>query len=98
MAMDSVPPVQSYIFKEAVKGVMKQTKGLYPAPLTIIEVLKKDTDEAEAQGFGKLLMTPESIGLRHLFHCITHLKKMTVTIRQTSMLILSITWVFWVLV
>jgi 3-hydroxyacyl-CoA dehydrogenase/enoyl-CoA hydratase/3-hydroxybutyryl-CoA epimerase len=74
-AMDSVPPVQGYIFKEAVKGVMKQTKGLYPAPLTIIEVLKQDTDEAEAQGFGKLLMTPESIGLRHLFHCITHLKK-----------------------
>lgn len=74
-AIDSLGPMQNYVFKEATKGVMKQTKGMYPAPLRIIEVLKKDTDDAEARGFGELLMTPESKGLRHLFHCITHLKK-----------------------
>ena len=54
---------------------MKQTKGMYPAPLMIIDVLRKDTDEAEDEASGALLMTPESQGLRHLFHCITHLKK-----------------------
>ncbi len=74
-AMDSLGPVQNLVFNKAVEGVMKQTKGLYPAPLKIIDVLKADTDDAEAQGFGELLMTPESQGLRHLFHCITHLKK-----------------------
>ena len=74
-AMDSLGPVQNLVFNKAVEGVMKQTNGLYPAPLKIIDVLKADTDDAEAQGFGELLMTPESQGLRHLFHCITHLKK-----------------------
>jgi 3-hydroxyacyl-CoA dehydrogenase/enoyl-CoA hydratase/3-hydroxybutyryl-CoA epimerase len=74
-AIQSVPPVQNYIFKQAVETVMKQSRGLYPAPLKIIEVLKEDTDEAESRGSGELLMTPESAGLRHLFHCITHLKK-----------------------
>ncbi len=74
-AMDSLSPVQNLVFSKATEGVMKQTKGLYPAPLKIIDVLKVDTDEAEARGFGELLMTPESQGLRHLFHCITHLKK-----------------------
>ena len=75
MGNDSLGPVQNLVFKKATEGVMKQTSGLYPAPLKIIEVLKQDTDEAEARGFGQLLMTPESQGLRHLFHCITHLKK-----------------------
>ena len=74
-AMDSLGPVQNLVFNKATDGVMKQTNGLYPAPLKIVEVLKKDTDDAEARGFGELLMTPESQGLRHLFHCITHLKK-----------------------
>ena len=74
-AMDSLGPVQSLVFKKATEGVMKQTGGVYPAPLKIIDVLRKDTDDAEARGFGELLMTPESTGLRHLFHCITHLKK-----------------------
>ena len=59
----------------ARKTVMKQSKGLYPAPLKILEVVAEGTSEAEANGFGELLLTPESKGLRHLFHCITALKK-----------------------
>ena len=74
-AIESIGPVQNFIFDKARQQVVKQSLGLYPAPLKILEVLKKDTDEAEAQGFGELLLTPESKGLRHLFHCITHLKK-----------------------
>ena len=66
---------KDYILDQAKKQVLSQTKGLYPAPLKIIEVLRKDTDAAEAQGFGELLMTSESQGLRHIFHCKTKLGK-----------------------
>lgn len=63
------------VLHEARKKVMKQSKGLYPAPLRILDVIQKGTYEAEAQAFGELLLTPESAGLRHLFHAITALKK-----------------------
>ena len=74
-AIDKIPPVQGMVFDKARGAVLKQTKGLYPAPLKILEVVRADSDEAEAKGFGELLMTAESKGLRHLFHTITKLKK-----------------------
>ncbi|MBP47934.1 MAG: fatty acid oxidation complex subunit alpha FadJ [Myxococcales bacterium] len=66
---------RALVFREARKKVMKQTHGLYPAPLRILDVVAAGTYKAEADGFGALLMTAESHGLRHLFHCITTLKK-----------------------
>lgn len=63
------------VLREARKKVMQQSKGLYPAPLRILDVIGAGTYEAESKAFGALLMTPESRGLRHLFHCITTLKK-----------------------
>ncbi len=63
------------VLREARKKVMEQSKGLYPAPLRILDVVAEGTYEAESKAFGALLMTPESKGLRHLFHCITTLKK-----------------------
>jgi 3-hydroxyacyl-CoA dehydrogenase/enoyl-CoA hydratase/3-hydroxybutyryl-CoA epimerase len=63
------------VLHEARKKVMKQTHGLYPAPLKILDVIAKGTYEAESQGFGELLLTAESHGLQHLFHAITALKK-----------------------
>ncbi len=63
------------VLHEARKKVLKQTKGLYPAPLKILDVIGKGTYEAESQGFGELLLTAESHGLQHLFHAITALKK-----------------------
>ncbi len=63
------------ILHEARKKVMKQTKGVYPAPLRILDAVGKGTFEAEAEAFGELLVSPESAGLRHLFHAITALKK-----------------------
>ena len=63
------------VLHEARKKVVKQTKGLYPAPLKILDVIGKGTYEAESQGFGELLLTAESHGLQHLFHAITALKK-----------------------
>ncbi len=66
---------RNFALNKARTMVMDGTKGLMPAPLKILEVLEAGTYEAEAAGFGELLMTPESAGLRHLFHCITTLKK-----------------------
>jgi 3-hydroxyacyl-CoA dehydrogenase/enoyl-CoA hydratase/3-hydroxybutyryl-CoA epimerase len=63
------------VLHEARKKVMAQSKGLYPAPLAILDVVAQGTFTAEAEAFGKLLMTPESKGLRHLFFAITHCKK-----------------------
>ncbi|MSQ83265.1 MAG: fatty acid oxidation complex subunit alpha FadJ [Myxococcales bacterium] len=63
------------VLHEARKKVLKQTKGVYPAPLRILDVIDKGTYEAEAKGFGELLMSPQSAGLRHLFTAITALKK-----------------------
>jgi hypothetical protein len=38
--MMAIPAGRNYIFDQAKKAVLKQTKGLYPAPLKIIEVVK----------------------------------------------------------
>lgn len=73
--LEGNPLGKMVVLNEAKKKVLKQTKGMYPAPLKILEVLHKGGFEAEARGFGELLMTPESAGLRHLFAAITHLKK-----------------------
>ncbi len=73
--INSTPLGRKVAFDKARAGVMKKSLGLYPSPLKIIEVIAADSDKAEAEGFGQLLMTPESQGLRHLFRCITELKK-----------------------
>ena len=64
----SIPFTRKYFFDTQVrKGIMKQTKGLYPAPLAIANVLEKSAAagfgtekayEAEAAGFGELTMEP----------------------------------------
>lgn len=70
------------IFGKARSQVMKMSKGLYPAPLRILEVVRTGLDkgpqagyEAEANAFGELAMTPESKGLISLFHGQTECKK-----------------------
>ncbi|XP_063853753.1 trifunctional enzyme subunit alpha, mitochondrial-like [Scylla paramamosain] len=70
------------VFKRAKATVIKQTGGLYPAPLKILEVVRAGLDKgmkqgevAERQGFGQLAMTSESRGLIGLFHGQTECKK-----------------------
>ncbi|XP_037068080.1 trifunctional enzyme subunit alpha, mitochondrial-like [Pollicipes pollicipes] len=74
--------VKDQVFKKARGQVMKQTNGLYPAPLKILEVVRAGLDgglqkgyEAECNGFGELAVTPESRGLIGLFHGQTECKK-----------------------
>ncbi|XP_063040658.1 hydroxyacyl-CoA dehydrogenase trifunctional multienzyme complex subunit alpha b [Engraulis encrasicolus] len=67
--------VRSQVYNMVKNKVMKQSKGLYPAPLKIIECVKAGVEQgadagylAESQNFGKLAMTPESSALIGLYH------------------------------
>lgn len=70
------------LFDQARKGVKAKTRGNYPAPERIIEVVRIGVEEgmqagllAEARHFGELVMTPESAALRSLFFATTEMKK-----------------------
>ncbi|XP_034051391.1 hydroxyacyl-CoA dehydrogenase trifunctional multienzyme complex subunit alpha b [Thalassophryne amazonica] len=67
--------VRNQIYKTVHGKVMKQSKGLYPAPLKIIECVKTGVEQghdagylAESQNFGQLAKTPESAALTGLYH------------------------------
>ena len=73
---------KDYVFDMARKKVMKQTNGLYPAPLRILEAVRAGLDkgleggyEAERTKFGELVVTTEAKGLISLFHGQTECKK-----------------------
>uniref|UniRef100_H2ZB02 Trifunctional enzyme subunit alpha, mitochondrial n=1 Tax=Ciona savignyi TaxID=51511 RepID=H2ZB02_CIOSA len=89
----TIPKVISYLlkfgafeknfFNKMIKGkVMKQTNGLFPAPLLIADVIREGVIngaeagyKAEAEGFGKLSQTNESKSLIGLYDGQTHCKK-----------------------
>ncbi|CAH1775025.1 unnamed protein product [Owenia fusiformis] len=73
---------RDFFFNKATAGVMKQTSGLYPAPLKIIESVRAGIEKgkaagyaSEAKNFGELAMTSESKALIGLFHGQTECKK-----------------------
>ncbi|XP_066533573.1 hydroxyacyl-CoA dehydrogenase trifunctional multienzyme complex subunit alpha a isoform X2 [Hoplias malabaricus] len=73
-AVLGIPFVRKQIYKTVNNKVMKQTKGLYPAPLKIIECVETGVEKgpaegylAESQNFGKLAMTSESRALIGLY-------------------------------
>ena len=73
------------VFKQAKKGVLKETKGFYPAPLAAIEVVRKtygmsDRNRAlqiEAAGFQEVATTAVSKNLIDLFFVMEAVKKQT---------------------
>uniref|UniRef100_A0A8C3YFM6 enoyl-CoA hydratase n=1 Tax=Catagonus wagneri TaxID=51154 RepID=A0A8C3YFM6_9CETA len=78
----SIPFVRQQIYKKVEEKVRKQTKGLYPAPLKIIDVVKTGIEQgsdagylSESQKFGELAMTKESKALMGLYHGQTLCKK-----------------------
>jgi 3-hydroxyacyl-CoA dehydrogenase/enoyl-CoA hydratase/3-hydroxybutyryl-CoA epimerase len=88
--MEKTPVGRSVILKKAREGVMSKTKGQYPAPLEILDVLtsvgasygdrlKGDArDRAlarEAQGFGRLAATDISKNLIRIFFMTEAVKK-----------------------
>uniref|UniRef100_A0AAR2KSY4 Trifunctional enzyme subunit alpha, mitochondrial n=1 Tax=Pygocentrus nattereri TaxID=42514 RepID=A0AAR2KSY4_PYGNA len=73
-AVLGIPLVRNQVYKTVTQKVMKQTKGLYPAPLSIIEAVQAGVEKGPAEGyhveavnFGKLAMTPESRALIGLY-------------------------------
>lgn len=88
--LESTPFGQKIIFSKARQTVMSKTKGKYPAPLEIIQVIKSNGVgyrsslssmkrlkclKREAEGFGRLALTPESQNLVKLFFMTEEVKK-----------------------
>ncbi|KGL77404.1 hypothetical protein N309_08835, partial [Tinamus guttatus] len=78
----AIPLVRKQIYKTVESRVRKQTKGLYPAPLKIIEVVKTGLDQGndagylvESQNFGLLAMTKECRALLGLYRGQIQCKK-----------------------
>ncbi|MCA9840344.1 MAG: enoyl-CoA hydratase/isomerase family protein, partial [Trueperaceae bacterium] len=67
-------PLNRIVYSKAAETVEKRSKGNYPAPPKIIEVIRTGMEKgltagfhAEASAFAELVLTPESKALRHLF-------------------------------
>ncbi|MCG7531729.1 fatty acid oxidation complex subunit alpha FadJ [Psychrobium sp. MM17-31] len=75
---------RNLMFNQAEKSVLAKTKGHYPAPLKIIDCVRKGLNESRSKGleveashFADLVMTDESKALRQLFFATTEMKKET---------------------
>jgi len=75
-------PARKVILAQARKKTLKATKGHYPAPMKILDVVEQGlaTDlqsglNIEASGFAELLMTPVSKQCVNIFFATTELKK-----------------------
>jgi 3-hydroxyacyl-CoA dehydrogenase/enoyl-CoA hydratase/3-hydroxybutyryl-CoA epimerase len=82
--LEKTPVGRAILFQKAKSTTVAQTRGHYPAPLAIIDVLKTYATEGllpsrdvEAQAFGQLAVTPVAKNLMHLFGAQTALKKET---------------------
>lgn len=71
------------IFQKAREQVMKTTKGFYPAPLKILEVLESGAGKSrtdylalEAQAFAELSQSVQSKNLQHIFFLTDNSKKL----------------------
>lgn len=80
--LETTGPGRNMMFKKAREATFSKTKGNYPAPGFIIDVIETGMTEgmkaglkAEAEAFGKLVMTPESFQLRQIFFATTEMKK-----------------------
>lgn len=78
------PISRKFILSQARKQTLSATKGNYPAPLKILDVIEQGLSvdlksglAHEAQGFAELAMTDESKQLIQLFFASTDIKKET---------------------
>jgi 3-hydroxyacyl-CoA dehydrogenase / enoyl-CoA hydratase / 3-hydroxybutyryl-CoA epimerase len=81
-ALEENPVGRAILFQKARTMTLHKTHGHYPAPLAIIDVLKKfasdgleASKEAEAKAFGELAVSPVARRLMDLFFATTALKK-----------------------
>ena len=80
--LETTGPGRNMMFKKAREATFAKTKGNYPSPGYIIDVIETGINDgmkaglkAEAEAFGKLVMTPESFQLRQIFFATTEMKK-----------------------
>jgi 3-hydroxyacyl-CoA dehydrogenase/enoyl-CoA hydratase/3-hydroxybutyryl-CoA epimerase len=79
--MDSAP-ARRLVLSQARKRVLAETHGNYPAPLAALDILSRtlsiSVDESlrlEAEAIGKLIVSPVSKNLVHVFHLTEAAKK-----------------------
>ncbi len=79
------------ILRQARKQVMKETKGNYPAPLKVLDIINKmltvNVDESlaiEARALGDLIVTDVSKNLIHVFRLNEAAKKSPVTAKPRA--------------
>lgn len=79
--IENLPGLRAFIMKKARDGVRAKTRGLYPAPLRILDVVDQGLDRSldeglrlEAAAFGELSVTQEARALTHLFFATTSAK------------------------
>jgi 3-hydroxyacyl-CoA dehydrogenase/enoyl-CoA hydratase/3-hydroxybutyryl-CoA epimerase len=80
--LDETAPGRALALSRAKAGVMKETRGHYPAPLLAIETIRRsigapleDAFENEANALGELIVTRVSKNLIHVFHLMEGAKK-----------------------
>jgi 3-hydroxyacyl-CoA dehydrogenase/enoyl-CoA hydratase/3-hydroxybutyryl-CoA epimerase len=80
--VDETSPGRALALSRARSGVMKETRGNYPAPLLAIETIRRSTGvpldrafEIEARALGRLIVTEVSKNLIHVFHLMEGAKK-----------------------
>ncbi len=72
--LDGTPPGRALVFRAAARQVRKRTGGRYPAPLRILEVVRRGRGrsvaarlELEARAVGELAVSPECKNLLFVF-------------------------------
>jgi 3-hydroxyacyl-CoA dehydrogenase/enoyl-CoA hydratase/3-hydroxybutyryl-CoA epimerase len=84
-------PLKGIVFSQARKGVLAQTKGRYPAPLKVLDVIAAHSAdraaslEREAKGLGELLATDVSRNLVRLFFLGQDAKKQAGTAKGAKL-------------
>ncbi|MFP2769518.1 fatty acid oxidation complex subunit alpha FadJ [Oceanisphaera sp. KMM 10153] len=84
LALEANPLGRKLVFDKALSTLRYKTRGKYPAPERLLEVVRTGLEQgmskglaAEATAFGELVMSPESAALRQLFFTTTEMKKET---------------------
>ena len=81
--LEDTPLGRAILFDQARKNVLKKTKGFYPAPLKVIEVVRrtygrdfKTGSRIESEAFGELAVTEISKNLIKVFYLNEEFKKL----------------------
>ncbi|MFN8369661.1 MAG: 3-hydroxyacyl-CoA dehydrogenase NAD-binding domain-containing protein [Bacteriovoracaceae bacterium] len=81
LAMDNFF-TRKIIFQKARETVLNKTKGFYPAPLKILDVVESTYGKSrttslarEAEAFGELCITPQSKNLQHIYFLTEYSKR-----------------------